>query len=332
MSDEDLGAETTSRRDALIAAGLFIEDPEQIAGLIFPIPPERSLGNLVREYETKSTLGRKVRCAACKTHTLHYRGFVAELDDGAPALVGIDCGEAHFGKGIWAEMRAKLVREQDRAHYLARLGPALRQIELLHPLLCEWQGALAVWGAFRRDLAMTLPDLNDDLFEAAERREGRLEREKMRKVTVVDEQGRERVERRPETIAYGRIPHPEVFVGAPPGSRVGPAVAALKKAEPGLRDAGNVKAVAGAFAVLREGRRHIEEARALHDRWVRLSEMGWWRSAVEWANSHGGSGKYRIAGRTIVRANDGSPLKVEVPEPDPRVVPLYDTIMAAWPR
>src|SRR3954464_9293020 len=152
MSDDDFAAETTSRRDALIEAGLFIENPEQVPGLVYPIPPERSLKALVREYETKATLGRKVRCAACPTHTLHYRGFVSELDDGTPALVGIVCGERHFGEGIWAEMRAKLVREQDRAHYLARLGPALRQIELLHPLLREWKCALAAWGVFCSDL------------------------------------------------------------------------------------------------------------------------------------------------------------------------------------
>lgn len=188
-SDDDLAAETTSRRDALIAAGLFIEDPEQIAGLVFPIPSERSLGTLVREYETNSTLGRKVWCAACPTHTLHYRGFVAELDNHAPALMGIDCGEAHFGKGVWAEMRAKLIREQDRAHYLARMAPALRQIELLHPLLRELKKAMGVWGRFCRDLEAILPDLNDDLFEAAERREGRLEREKYRQVTDATSRG-----------------------------------------------------------------------------------------------------------------------------------------------
>lgn len=89
----DEAAELASKRDILIAAGLFIEDPEADEGLTFPVPAGVKVKELLTSYDTRATTGRKVRCAACRTKTPHYRGFRAELDNGGRANIGIDCGE-----------------------------------------------------------------------------------------------------------------------------------------------------------------------------------------------------------------------------------------------
>ena len=330
MDEHDLEIEQVTRRNALIAAGLFIENPEQIEGLVYPVPggvrPER----LLREYETKATIGRKVRCSFCKSHSPHYRGFVAELADNSPALIGINCGEEHFGKGKWDEMRAHLVREQDRVHFEARIAPALRQIEIIHPLIDIWRRQLEIWGRFRRSIKSVLPDLNTALLSAAALREGRLEREKMKTIDAIDENGRAIQRRVPDITGYGRIPHPEVLTTQAPDGKAAAVKTMVQQAFKELQKEGNVKSIAGAFSTLRSARRQVDDIQDLHTRWVRMADMEWWQDACRWMKATDG-GQYRVAGRFVIESNYGQPYKVAVPAPDGAIDELYRQITAAWP-
>jgi hypothetical protein len=38
------------------------------------------------------------------------------MPDGRPALIGINCGERHFGDGEWARMHVNLRQEQDTVY------------------------------------------------------------------------------------------------------------------------------------------------------------------------------------------------------------------------
>lgn len=330
-NEEDLAAEEHTRRTVLVAANLFEQDPEMIDGLVYPVPADRRLSSLLRDYDTQRTTNRKVRCAVCPTHTKHYRGFVGQLDDDSLALIGIDCGEQRFGKGAWAEMSAKLKRAQDEAHYQARIEPARKQIAIVYPLLQQWRDALGEWLAFRAVFAQRHEDLFSELREAAVTNEGRLTRERMAWVTVVDEQGNPRKERQPQTETYGRIPYPEGFASRKGDRRLLDAGECLKKANRILADKRDLKSLAEAFRILRDGRKAIDDVEEFHQGWIRNASIEWWGKACDWYNSVGGPGRMRLNGRRLIRANDGNPIVVPIPAPR-NDESLFGKISAEWPR
>ncbi|HEX4739041.1 MAG TPA: hypothetical protein VH331_15925 [Allosphingosinicella sp.] len=333
MTDgEDESLEEQARRQVLVAANLFDEDPEQIAGLVFPIPAERTLAALLRDYDTQRTTNRKVRCAVCPTHTKHFRGFVGQLDDGSLALIGINCGEDRFGEGTWAEMSASLKRQQEEAYYRGRIEPARQQVEIVYPLLQEWATRLSRWRSFAESVRSRYSDFFGSLREAAVKRDGQLIREQMVFVTVVDEQGIPRQQRQPRVEVMGRIPFPAGFVAITIGDRrLTEARECVKNAYRALAPNADLRSLERAFRTLREGRKLIDEVEEFHQGWIRNSSLDWWSSACNWHNAAGSSRRLRVHGRAIMMSNDGNPIKLVVPEASPSES-LFEAIAAAWPR
>jgi len=59
-----------------------------------------------------------IPCRACPRRQRHYRGVVADFEDGFTGVVGIDWGQTRFfGGGVWASMVAA---EQRQIPFLCR--------------------------------------------------------------------------------------------------------------------------------------------------------------------------------------------------------------------
>jgi len=78
-------------------------DPESIEGLLEKLPADAKVADILFRYDVTpdgGMLNRHVRpfiyCAHCEG-ARHWRGFVIELEGGAVALVGEDCGGKQFG-------------------------------------------------------------------------------------------------------------------------------------------------------------------------------------------------------------------------------------------
>src|SRR5262245_59708309 len=80
-------------------------DPELIEGLLYRLPPDAKISDILSSYDVTPDGGIKnkdkrpfLHCAHCHT-ARHWRGFLIELEnaDKSLALIGEDCGEEQFG-------------------------------------------------------------------------------------------------------------------------------------------------------------------------------------------------------------------------------------------
>lgn len=328
--DEDLKAEATARRTALIDAGLFVEDPTDTQGLVYPIPPNRDLMMLEVSYDTKETTGEKVRCAVCPTHTKHYRGFIGRLDNDSRALIGINCGESHFGKGVWAELSASLEARQNDAHYRARIGPARAQIEAVYPLMRDIKEAMNLWTKFRAELGNEHRLFARELEKAATKGGGKLTRDREVEVTVVDQAGRERREIQVQSELFGHIPFPEGFGRVNIERSVKQATEALKAANKILTAQSTTRELAEGFRILRDGRNAIRDAKSFYNGCKKNLSTKWWQTACDWSNFDRTDERLIIKNGLLLEQDKiGNMHPVKIPNlPNAP----FDVVLNRWPR
>lgn len=311
------------RRQVLAEAGL-VESLDDEEGLVFPLPPDAQIVRVLSGYDTRDTTNTKVRCSACPQHQLHNRGFRVEIEGGAQARIGIQCGEKHFGDGAWQAAVADYDRRVQHAHYLARVKPAIDAIEQIMPLVREWHqrtNLLAKWmPAFRAQ------ELFSVLAEEAKRSEGRLERERRRKRKRVNRQGREETYIDTEVIVVARIPYPGMFLGQSPTHPLNGAIKEIGCAVAIFENKSDAGSLAKAFPHLRRGRQYLNDAAEIHRGALQNLKPDWLPGLCEWANSEL-EATYTVRGSTI--ECDGETFTLLAPE----VIgtPSIDRINELWP-
>lgn len=305
-----------ARRDALIAAGLFIEDPEQDQNLAFPVPPGVKIERLLTSYDTKTTTGRKVRCAGCPTHTKHYRGFRALLDNGQQANIGIDCGETHASPGAWEEMNANLSRRQRDAYNAARVAPTLQAIERAEPLLKAWHDRSKVAVAFMRQLEDAFPTLSAALAQAGKQDDGRLEFDRNRELNKQERRLRNGQRWEVVTVYCSTIPYPPSFERWFATSGIVGAFQGIKSAQKILSGDPTPSQVSDALQRLRVARKLLDDSAAIHDGLLANLDPVWWQGACRWANVEKLTpGTLRFEGRTLICETDQADISLTIPDP-----------------
>lgn len=111
-------ASKQSDRELLLRA-LFTTEPYRQAKLVFEIPPDVQLLDVVNYYRAASWPNEKIRCAVC--HAARHRdGLTVLLSNGNRALMGSRCGEKHFGV-TFRKAAERLELKRDRQHELRML-------------------------------------------------------------------------------------------------------------------------------------------------------------------------------------------------------------------
>jgi hypothetical protein len=87
-----------------------VSSPDLQVGLSMEIEP----GTRPKEFLNRYDAADKVRCAFCKGHTPHHRGFTVRLDDGRTALCGIICAQDFFGKEVASRFESVLQQQIER--------------------------------------------------------------------------------------------------------------------------------------------------------------------------------------------------------------------------
>lgn len=344
MTDADIAASTTSATtedDEVVArlaiirkAGLFVDDPETIPDRHHPIPAGMEPVRLLKDYDTTRTTGRKVRCSACAHHQHHNRGFVAEMPDGRPALIGINCGEKHFGDGEWDRMHADLRREQDDVYYAARVHPALEQIKGTYERATALKGAIRSFETEWTCMRLRFPDLFGLLHTAATKNEGYLDRYVRKMVPAVGRDGRPMQTERIETVRFGRIPAPEAFAVKSALRGLDDAIGTLRTAKLKFERGADTKSRREAFAELARGRRLAEDLAARVRGYARNAETEWWSHAVRFCLAEGTMEKLTLMHRTLQTpdyAAGWGNIQIAIPRLAPADVANVDAMVAAWP-
>jgi hypothetical protein len=328
---DDVAIEHVVRRDALIAAGLFIEDPEEDQTLAFPVPHGVRIERLLTSYDTKTTTGRKVRCAGCPTHTKHYRGFRALLDNGQQANIGIDCGETHATPGAWEEMNASLSRRQRDAYNAARVQPTLQALERAEPLLKTWHDRSKVAVTFMRQIEDAFPALAAAFAQAGKQDEGRLEFVRNRELNKQERRLRNGQRWEGVTVYCATIPYPASFDRSFATSGIVSAFQGMKSARQILLDNPTPSQVSDALQRLRLARKLLDDSAAIHDGLLANLDPAWWQGACRWANVEKLTpGTLRLEGRTLICETDHA--DISLPLPDPALLPSgWDALRGLLP-
>jgi len=316
-------AEEEIRWQVLAAAGLT-DSVDSDQGLVFPLPTGAKIVRVISGYDTRDTTNTKVRCAACKQHQLHNRGFRVEIEGGEQARIGLNCGEKHFGDGAWQAAVADYDRRVQHAHYLARVKPACDAIEQIMPLVREWHqrtNLLAKWMP-----AFSAQELFGVLAGEAKRSEGRLERERRRKRKRVNRQGREETYVETEIIVVARIPYPGMFLGQTPTHPLNGAITEVGCAIAIFENKSDAVSLAKAFAHLRWGRQYLNDAAEIHRGALQNLKPDWLPSLCEWANSELEE-TYTVRGSTIKCDEETFTLLA----PEAIGTPPIDRINELWP-
>lgn len=286
--------ESLARAAVIREAGLSVDDPETIPNRHHPIPAGVSPVRLLREYDTTRTTGRRVRCSACAHQQAHHRGFVAEMPDGRPALIGINCGEKHFGDGEWDRMHADLRRAQDEVYYEARVLPALTQIRTAYDHACTLKPFLEDYEANWRLMKVTLPELHALLLRACNKGDGAMERHVSRTVESVSYGGRQQYRTQVDTQKFGRVPAPHAFIAPFGAAGLRNTIATLRSARLLLESSADTRARRQAFADLAKGRRLAEDLVELVHGFQRNSAPEWWATARDFYVAEGLPGALTI--------------------------------------
>ncbi len=97
----------------------IVSRPDGQAGLT----PEIPQGEIPIGYLNRYHADHDIRCAFCEKHTLHRRGFTAQMEDGRQALCGRDCATKYFGKEVADTFERDLekeIRKESRRKILRR--------------------------------------------------------------------------------------------------------------------------------------------------------------------------------------------------------------------
>jgi hypothetical protein len=279
---DEAAVEDRKLADALFSAGL-LEDPTSSDGLVFPLPADAVIEEIVSSYDTRST-GQKVRCAVCPQHQKHFRGFRVALQTGDQARIGIDCGEKQFGKDVWRSVSADFNRRVEMTLLKARVEPTLEAIALVTPLIEEWHrrtNALAKWlNRFRKDV----PQLAAHLRSVAKSRDGRLVIERQVWREGVNRNGKRFRHKDVETRFFAQIPFPGMFQGDTPTGGLNGATTQLQQAI-GMLDAKvSGLALANAFRAVQRARNFVAEADRAHRGALANLDQTWLQSLCEWAS------------------------------------------------
>jgi hypothetical protein len=325
--------EVVARLAIIRKAGLFVDDPETIPDRHHPIPAGMEPVRLLKDYDTTRTTGRKVRCSACAHHQHHNRGFVAEMPDGRPALIGINCGEKHFGDGEWARMHADLRREQDDAYFAARVHPALEQIKATYDRAVALKGAIRSFETNWSCLRLALPDFYALLQTACAKNEGYLDRYVRRMVPAIGRDGRATQREQIDTVRFGRVPAHEAFSAKPALRILDDAVGTLRSAKLKFERGAETKSRREAFAELARGRRLAESLAEQVRGYARNSEIGWWSDAVKFCLAEGVMERLTLKHRELASWDAYSLHNphATIPRFEPADVAKVEEMVTTWP-
>ena len=323
--------ESVARLTIIRNAGLFVDDPEAIPGRHHPVPAGIRPVRLLQDYDTSRTTGRKVRCSACPHQQWHYRGFVAEMSDGRPALIGINCGEKHFGEGEWGRMHADLRREQDDAYYSARVAPALNQIRASYDRAVALKGAVKSFEADWRRMKATFPDMFKLLDTACGRSDGRLERHVRKMVPTIGRDGRPAEREQIDTITFGKVPEPYAFNARPLPYDIDAAFATLRTAKLKLEQEADTRSRREAFAELAKGRRIVADVAAQVRGYARNADLGWWSHAVRFSLAEGAIKHLSLLHRTLNGSDGWRNDNCTIPHLDLAVLASAQQLVDTWP-
>jgi len=317
MEDEDdLGREHIARRDALAAAGLFIEDPEADAGLAFPVPAGAKIVRLLTSYDTKLTTGRKVRCAGCPTHMKHHKGFRALLDNDLQANIGKDCGEAHSEPGAWETMNASLSRLQREAYDAARIAPTIANITAAEPMLRSWNERCSSASKFYRAFQDAFPDLAVKIATAGQQSNGRLEFQTTRRLSERERRLRNGQTREIRTHHCATVPHWRSFRHENPVKSIIAGFRQLAVAKQELASSSAPARVAEAFRMIRAANAKLSAAADEHNQMLRNFSLDWWTGVPRWAKAEKlVPGELRFDDRCLVCDDDREEVRLAIPDP-----------------
>ncbi|TCP96359.1 hypothetical protein C8J46_10954 [Sphingomonas sp. PP-F2F-A104-K0414] len=324
--------EAFTRQRIIREAGLFVDDPESIPGRHHPIPAGIEPVRLLKDYDTSRTTGRKVRCSACAHQQPHNRGFVAEMPDGRPALIGINCGEKHFGDGAWQRMNADLRREQDDVYYAARVHPALQQIQTSYERAVGLKGAIRSFEGQWKQMRQNVPELFKKLDVACRRNEGALVRHVTRMVPSIGRDGRLTHREQVENVSFGAVPDPGAFIARSALHDLDAAIGTLRTAKLKLESSADTRPRRDAFAALARGKRLVEDVAAQMRGYVLNSSGEWWASAVRFCLAEGTMTRLNLTHRTLRGSNDGwTAFDVTIPRLSPSDLANVDALLGEWP-
>lgn len=142
-----------ARRDILVQAGLFAQDPSSYPGLADTMDPASGIDTAFQPiaYDTRNTTSAMVPCSICPQKQPHYDGAIVRLKDSKVGLVGNECGKRHFfGDDGWQVLQSRMRADADQAVFLARFGPAKEAITAIEPLLLSWSHSHRRVNNFRR--------------------------------------------------------------------------------------------------------------------------------------------------------------------------------------
>lgn len=270
-------------QNALASAGL-IDDTDDEAGVIFPLPEGAQIVRIVAGYDTRKTTDQKVRCSACRQHQPHYRGFRVELDIGHHARIGFDCGEKHFGIGTWQSAVADFDRRAENALYISRIEPAILSIEKTVSVLKEWHRRTNIFGSWIISFRQEVPTLFARLADEAKLRDGRLERQRRVKLSSVNRQGEAAQKTAYETILIGRIPFPGMFQGSSPNHGLNSANTHFGLASALLENKRDTASLAKAFRHIQDARQQLQHAAEVHIQIRSNLNLDWLPSLCDWAS------------------------------------------------
>lgn len=303
---KELAARENDYRFAALSKAGLIENTDDETGLVFPLPINATIVRIVRGYDTRVTTRTKVRCAACRQHQPHNRGFRVAIEGGAEARIGFNCGEDHFGIGTWRSAVAEYDRRAENAQYLARIKPALDLIEQTIPLLQEWHVRTNRFGRWISNYRKELPQIFRRLAQVAKLNDGRLERQRKKKLTRVNRLGQTEQYSGTETIEIARIPFPGMFLGATPNTGLNVAKQEFGLAVALLENKRDNESLARAFSHIQRARQSLNEAGEVHRRILLNLSSGWLPSLCEWANQDEQlEATYEADGNTLIHDEGG---------------------------
>ena len=322
--------EAATRLEIIRKAGLHVDDPETIPGLMYPIPAGMEPVRLLMGYDTSKSTGRKVRCAACQHHQPHNRGFVAEMPGGQRSLIGIVCGEKHYD-GQWEHLSAGLRQQQDEVYYEARVLPALTQIVASYERACALKGLIEPIEDEWRRMRVVLPELHSLIQIACAKNEGWLDRYVRRKVHGVGRDGKATESHEVSTVRFGRVPAPRAFLHHNAIHDLQRAVGALRTAKLQMEKNADTRSRKEAFLDLAKGRRMAEAVAEQVEGYHRNANMAWWQGARDLYVAEAYPGRLTIEGRTVELWDGWSSVSANILPCPAEHVARAQELVATWP-
>lgn len=162
LSDREL------RRQAL-----KLRDPyEQSKHLVWDIPDDVALVDILNLYTYKEWPLKKVYCVECGGHH-HKNGFTALLTNGKRALLGSRCGAKLFGES-WQQAEKRIKERSDRQWELDRIDRLETILDPLRSSLLLWEAQVQKLMYRLEGFQSALGELSSRLLEATNHHQGAL--------------------------------------------------------------------------------------------------------------------------------------------------------------